>query len=515
MYYVNYTNSLENIKPDKPLNEVNVNSIKRLYNATIEQAINAIHTFNFTINTLHPEYKNIKEKITRVTIFHYFKDKKITDFNGYILKIQEFMDAKGAIYKQVVCENALGYFYDSVQTFWEYTGTLQDYLAYLTSIHNASVENFKRLGYTGINVFSKEQETKQKYVFQYGKSYACVDYILSRFGGEFRVEYDRFLVNVLIYHYDKFVPSTAYKNPIIKLAHNLQSMDTFIDGSQIITRLYPYGAKIKGEDGKDTEKRVSIKSANYGEDFIIDPTAQSIYGTICGTVFFDEYNDPAALKIRAQIYLNEINNVKKSYKITALDLSTIGIDLAEFELGSEYHLVNEIMDIDTRKNNVPLRIIKKTVDINEPHKSNIEIGERLQSISSISAEMANTLKYKLPEQQEKTLSEARSVAKDTADKAMMDAVKYEDTPELLAPYAKLTDLNAYSTTAQINQILSNYATNANVDTKLANYDKKTDNIDGSRVKGTLDSVNLTTNIITLSGYDLAQKIADIESRLSK
>ena len=40
------------------LHDPDINSPNRIYGATVEQSINAVHQLKFTVNLRHPNYKN-------------------------------------------------------------------------------------------------------------------------------------------------------------------------------------------------------------------------------------------------------------------------------------------------------------------------------------------------------------------------------------------------------------------------------------------------------------------------
>ena len=504
-----YTVTIQNGSISANIHDVNTDL--RIQNAAIEQTINNIHKFSFSINILHQNYRDVKEKLTRVRVF---SDKTV--FDGYVLKIQEFMDGSGKFHKSVVCESAIGYLYDSVQPYKNYEKTtFKAFLTAVLNVHNSMVEDFKKIS---LGTVIEPPDNVKDYVTNYGKSYTVLDGLLADFGGEFQLENvgNGYILN---YHHKEIMPSNSAENPIIELARNLQSMETFVDGSQVITKLYPYGAK-----AENSESRLDIAKINGGLPYLLDENAAEMYGIICGVQTWDEITDPAALKIRGQIFLGENNKVKKSYKITALDLSTVGLDFKEFQLGGKYHLINPIMGIDTRKSVTDdnpdggaLRIIKLTIDLNAPQKSAIEIGDRVQGISSISAEMANTLKYKLPEQQAQTVAQATASAVQVVDVKTAD---FLTKVEAEGKYAKLTDLGSFASISAVNSALNKYVVSDDLAEILEDYIKKDDEIDGSLITGKLSGIKIETDKIKLDGYDLAckiveleQKIADIEERL--
>jgi hypothetical protein len=486
------------------LNEIDTTSDIRLYNAVITQSINSIHEFNFTINILHPMYEKLIEKKSRinVTFKRYESDEKVTIFTGYISRIKELMDSSGKFFKNVVCESVLGYLYDSIQTYWTIqseTFTFTNFITQWLSVHNSQVEDFKRI-YVGD--IENDKPTYNSFTISYGKSYDVLKYILNRFGGEYQIRLGADGKQYFDYTTGEIINSPYL--PDIKLAYNLQSLDSFIDGTKVVTRLYPFGAKIKDSDGNDTETRVDISSVNGGRLYITaDDNGASLarYGNISDVEIFNDVTNPAVLMAYGQASVNDKSTVTTSYKISALDLSTIGLDLEEFQLGGKCKLINPVMQIDRE-----IRIIKLTIDINAPQKSSIEVGEITQSVSSLTAQSANLsttvagIEQRLPEMQQQTLAQANQNTKQAID-ALGEVITKDEITQLLLQYVTLSYLQGnYSTTMSINSILSAYTKNA-------------DQIDGSRVTGTLSNI-LLEPYGGGTAFDLATKIADLESRIT-
>jgi len=496
-----YTVTIINGTSTAVLNEVNVRSPCRIYNAEIVKEINKVHTFSFDINIIHPNYADVKEKRTRVKITN--GDKIV--FDGYCLKIQEFMERDGKFYKKIVCESAIGYLFDSTQMYWTIhseTFTFVQFIEHFLSIHNAQVEDYKQI-YVG-KIFN-DKPTYNSFTIQYGKSFDVLKYITDRFGGEYQVRTDTDGKLYFDYSTEGILPS---ENKIpIQLAHNLQNLESFVDGSQVVTMLFPYGAKIS----EDSQVRYDISSVNGGQLFVTAEdggAALERYGQISEIQIFDEVTDPVVLKSYGQRSVNEKSLVTTSYRISALDLATIGLEIEMFQLGGLCQLVNPIMNIDRE-----IRVIKLTIDINAPQKSSIEVGNITQSISSMTADAANLknavtgLTARLPEIQKQTLEQANQNTQ-AAIKELGEVITAEELTALLQMYVSLSYLQSnYSTTLAINALLADLATKVFVTEKLADYVKKADNIDGEKV--TIYSDNLTDKLA-----EIFSKITEIESRLS-
>ena len=91
------------------------------------------------------------------------------------------------------------------------------------------------------------------------------------------------------------------------------------------------------------------------------------------------------------------NKTIKKYSLTALDLGILGLNFNSFELYNSYPVINPIMDI-----NETLRVIEKTIKIDEPENSTLVFANKFEDIkikqNNISKKLNNvTEKIKLRE----------------------------------------------------------------------------------------------------------------------
>ena len=73
--------------------------------------------------------------------------------------------------------------------------------------------------------------------------------------------------------------------------------------------------------------------------------------------------------------MNEQKVALYQYEIDAVDLSLIGLDIDNFEVGNGHPVINPVMNIDER-----LRIVAKTTDINNPQESSLKIGDKFKTL---------------------------------------------------------------------------------------------------------------------------------------
>lgn len=360
MYEIKLANNNEEVV----INAVSTDAeAPRLINAKIKHAINSIDSLSFTITPNNPGYASINALTTLVEVLNTRNNK--VEFKGRILLPLDKMDSSGLLSKSVTCESELGYLMDTTTVYGEYHNiSVRDFLQVIISNHNSQVSAEKRFILGTVNVIDNNDSLYR--FLGYTKTLDAIkDKLINRLGGELQVRYEngnRYL--------DYLTSIGETKETDIRLSKNLETIEQEKNPLSVISRLIPLGAKME-----DSEDRLTISSVNGGSIFIDDSAAINEFGVIVRTVQFDDVNVPSILLSKGQSYLSENNKIKKRYKISALDLSIIGLDFDSFEVGNTYPVINPIMNIDEN-----LRIIEKDVDCNNPQNSNLTFGEKFEDI---------------------------------------------------------------------------------------------------------------------------------------
>ena len=366
---------------------------EKIPSGTIQEEINAIGAFDFTIYPNNPCYDRLFEFTTKIEIYNTYKNRY--DFKGRILKISPQMDSDGMIYKTVVCESRLAYLCDSVQPYAEAryfegdtsrTG-LEEFVDVILENHNNQVEKDKRIyrGVVSVNIDATDGILKS---FNYNKTFDVIKTeLIDAYGGEIDIREGE---DGLLYF--DYKPSFGVtRSTTIELAKNIESQIREIDVSNIITRLIPLGAKktITDEEGNEvqTEEPLTIESINGGLTYIEDEIAVQKYGIIYGTQEFADITQASELKLKGEEWLATNNMIEISDSITALDLSLIGLDIDDFKLYDSYPVRNHLLGItDT------LRIIKKTTNVIEPYASSFELGSSKKLMTDAIIDYENAAK---------------------------------------------------------------------------------------------------------------------------
>lgn len=347
-----------------------------LASGNVVKGINSIDTCSFTLFPSNVGFDMLREFQTLVEVYNTFRDRY--EFHGRVLYSNPSMGESGLIQKSITCESYFGYFCDSWQIYMpEKNWTVESLFSHIIAIHNSQVEPHKRFAIGRVEVTDPNDNLylgiQRKNTWDTLK-----EKLLDKLGGEFQLR-----VEGGVNYIDYLVAVGETKTTEIAISHNMKSITKETDPSAYVTRLIPLGAKLKVDDGSDSEERVGIESVNGGLNYIDDERAIAEYGIHVGCVEWDDVTEPANLKSKAEKWLVENNKVKIKYTINALDLSTIGLDIDDFEVGNRHPVKNHLLGIDD-----VARISKKTINILDPVQSNIDIGENFKTLTDLQTEQA-------------------------------------------------------------------------------------------------------------------------------
>lgn len=345
------------------INEIDVNSKNRVV-GQINKQVNSIDSLTFAIYPGNVGFDSIAPLTTTVQVFD--KNNK-TVFRGRVLDVTPAMDESGIISKAVTCEGALGYLCDSI---WM-TSTMRNvgvslYLQTVLQNHNTNVTENQKI-YLG----TVESSRSFDFSTQYGNSLEEINRSLINnedIGGEIRIRYADDGKNYLDYTDTIFNQGSDTK---IELAVNMKSVSQTIDPKEIVTRVYPLGAKT--DNNSDT--RLSIK-----EQYIDNENLIAKYGIHAGTVIFDDVTTLSDLYSKGHKYVDSLKTAKVQYSISAADLSAINKSFDEFKVGTTYSIVNPLIGLDDK-----IRCLSTTIDLNDPAATTLTFGDKFETLTSITS----------------------------------------------------------------------------------------------------------------------------------
>lgn len=339
----------------------------------------AINSFSFTLIPSNPGFDKIRDYRTLVTIFNTRRNRY--EFHGRVLYSCPIMETDGRITKEVICESFFGFLCDSKQKYvQEKNWTVTELWSHIISVHNEQVEEHKHFALGEIQV----QDTNDNLYLgvQRETTWQTIKTkLIDKLGGEIR-----FRVVDGVTYIDHLEEIGAVRTTKIAVSHNMKSIRQDNDPTTYISRLIPLGAKLKDEEGNETEDRLDITSVNDGLDYIEDADAMRKHGIRVEHVYFDDVTVASNLKRKGEEFLRENNRVKVKYSITNVDLSLLGIDIDDVQEGDYYPIVNELLNIDD-----VARVTKKTIDVCNEVNATIEVGDKFKTLSDIQAEQSGAV----------------------------------------------------------------------------------------------------------------------------
>lgn len=362
MYLVTIINNgLETI-----INHVSTNNKTNRISGTIKQGINTINSFTFTILPNNSGYSLIEPLSTLVTVLNTKTNKY--EFIGRVLSPSNSMSSSGLISKTFVCESELAYLLDTYQSYEEiHNISVRGYLERLIQVHNANTDDNKKFVVGNVNVVDNN-DSLYKYIAYESTKKNIDDDLINKLGGELKIRHENG-----VRYLDYLTEIGKVCTTEIRLAKNLKDITQDIDINGYCNRLIVLGAKLKATDSEgnevDTENRLTIESVNNGIRYIDDVESIAKYGIIQGQVIYDDVTEAKNLFTKGQKHLLN-QRLLISNKVNALDLSLIGIDIDNFEVGNYHPLIHEILGI-----NDIVRIVEKSISIDNPSSSTITLGD--------------------------------------------------------------------------------------------------------------------------------------------
>lgn len=387
------------------LHEMVSGSNRKVAAGNFTDGVNIVPTAQVVIYPQNPVYSHLEPMATRVK----FVNTKTNDveFEGRVLKIPfEGMDNDGVVKKQITFEGLLSYLYDTVQEYAFYSQiTTSALLQALITVHNAQFPaGSDQIIDPATCVVTDITEQMSNVEVGYAQTFSEIKrLLLDVYGGELYMK--RNAQGKLVLYWMAESDYIAPSDTTIELAKNIKALSVDTDATHIITRLFPYGAKINDTNQRLTIQHADVGGQEWGKTYIDDENAIAQYGVICGVLTNDDIEDATELYQNALKYMQNNNRIRKSYKAQVLDLATIGLEPDALEVGSVYRFKNALIGLDE-----DLRLVKKTVDIYKPYMPTVEIGDKTEKITSAAARAINFIQYEYPKQQASFLEAAKNTA---------------------------------------------------------------------------------------------------------
>jgi len=295
----------------------------RISTGKIHKEVNSIDSFDFTITYENPGWSKIVPFLTWVKVIR--KDNGEVIFDGRALKPEHNMESTGAISQSFVCEGRLALMHDTRPYKYEtISGTPKSIIADIINRSNTLSNH-----YADLNLGQCPDTGNRSLVISPETNY-----------------YDtmhKFVVDVLGYDHvlngstlDIIKDASTNSATVLRLGKNLTSSDVVNDPTGIVSRIVPLGKTL---EGSNTGERLTV-------GYIDDPNLIAKYGIKMGSMTYDDINDANQLKQQGMNYLRQQKQENVNYKLTALDLSLIGLAPEDFKMGYNYRVINPIQNVD-------------------------------------------------------------------------------------------------------------------------------------------------------------------------
>lgn len=355
---------------DVPIYHSNLQSMK-IFGASLDLELNKTGSFSFTMQQDHPRYDMIRRMKSIIKVWQddylLFRGRALDDPTGWHNE------------KKISCEGELSFLLDSQQRPYDYTGTIEGYLNLLITRHNEQVEEAKWFTVGNITVVDGNDyivRSNIDYVDTWTEMQAK---LLDLLGGYIIVRHEGW-INYIDYLQDV----TLLSPQKIEFGKNLLDLEKVRKGAAIGTAVIPLGAKIKDEEGKDTDVRLTIESVNGGSDMLRDESAIAQYGTIVKKEIFDDVTEPENLLRKGQAYLADLVKLPETIELTAADLATTGADIGSFHLGTYVQAISRPHGI-----NQLFLVSKLSLNLLSPAANKMTLGAARAGLSASVAGLTN------------------------------------------------------------------------------------------------------------------------------
>lgn len=337
----------------------------------ITKELNKSGSFVFTIHSTNPFYNRIQKMKSIITVFK--GEEKI--FRGRVINevIGFYKD------KTFTCEGELGFFIDSIQRPYTFTGTPEELLSQFITSHNSQVDASKRFVLGTVTVTDPNN-----YINRSNEAYeTTLDNIQKRLldalGGYLFVTENTSGERVINWYEE-----SPYKSgQTIEFGENLLDFTKTNRAEDIATAIIPLGYEIENEETGE-KSRLTIAEVNENVDYIYDSDAVNLYGWIFKVETWDDITIASNLKTKAEAFLAEKIKQSITIELSAIDLSLMDKTIDSFTLGDYITIISNPHNL-----NDDYLLEKQTIDLLKPDNDKITLGYSYSSFTDTSVTKNN------------------------------------------------------------------------------------------------------------------------------
>lgn len=318
--------------------------------------VNKTGSLTFSIYPEHPYYSKIAKIKTIITVYQ----DDLLLFRGRVLNDEEGFWKE----KQVVCEGQLAFLLDSIQRPYDFTGSVLEYITLLITNHNAHVEASKQFTVGNVTVTDPNDYIVRSNI-DHVKTWDEINKkLLDILGGYLQVRFEDGTA-----YLDYLQDFSTLSTQSVEFGKNLLDLKKIRKGEGVATALIPLGAKLKNDEGHDTDQRLTVESVNGGLDYIFDQSAVDQYGWIFATETWDDVTETSNLLTKGQAHLASLVNAVESIELTAADLAKIDMTVDAFHIGTYVKVISKPHGIDQL-----FLVSKLDISLLEPAANKLTLG---------------------------------------------------------------------------------------------------------------------------------------------
>lgn len=333
----------------------------QLIDVKLTMEVNKAGSLEFTLPTHNVAYNTLQK--LKTTIYVWCDNELV--WEGRILHDEKDFYNR----KKVYCEGALSYLLDAIVRPYKFSGPLQNYFYYLVRQQRDSVESNRSIGCGGGDL-----EDENSYIVRSNSDYTTVldeisDKILNSVGGYLKLELGE---RKYLYLNSS---SGDISSQTIEFGRNLLDIEEYITAENVFTILIPVGAKSQTTDGSEGE-RLTIKTVNSDNDYIVNETAVALFGKIWKTNTWDDVTEPSNLLAKGRKFLDDNISMSVTLSIDAVDLHYIDVNTENIKIGSQVRVVSQPHGLDTY-----FICSKIIIDMKNPDKTEFTLGTGFNALT--------------------------------------------------------------------------------------------------------------------------------------
>ena len=333
-------------------------------------------SFEFSVFPDHPYYDNFVELKTVITVY---KDNRIV-FRGRVLNTKK--DYRNNL--AITCEGELAFLMDSIIRPYTFSGTAANLLKKFINEHNAAVDDFKHFKVGEVTV-AGGNIARSNSDYEDTASNMTSRLLEDSTGGVFYITHGEDGQDVTpTINYLKEYTKTATQS--IEFGANLKDYVKSVSSEEVATAIIPLGANIDDGNSETEDKPLTIVEKEGDPDYVYSETGVAFRGWIFKPVKFDDITTVAALKKKAQEYVETVINPNITIELTAIDLHLLDRSIESFNVCDWV----KVFSLPHRLSATML-CKKQTLDLLNPGNDTVTLGHTYATFTESSSKLTSSL----------------------------------------------------------------------------------------------------------------------------